>query len=79
MLFLIQARMPLAFLATLLAHIQSIMDQHPQVCFCHTAFQPLCPTPVALPEVAAAKAQDAALGLVELHPSGLSPAVQIPL
>ena len=36
----------------------------------------LCPKPVALPGVVVAKAQDPALGLVELHPIGLSPAIQ---
>ena len=53
-----------------------------KVNFIHMVFQPLCPNPVALPGVVAAKVQDSALGLLELHPISLSPAiqsVQIPL
>ena len=42
----------------------------------HTVFQPFCPKPVALPRVVVAKVQDLALGHVELHPTGLSPAIQ---
>jgi len=41
------------------------------------SLQPLCPTPVALPGVVVAKAQDPALGLVELHSIGLNPAVSL--
>ena len=52
-LFLMQTRMPLAFLATELAHGQPSIHQHPQVRFLYTVFQPLCPKAVILPEVAA--------------------------
>ena len=41
-----------------------------------TAFQPLCPKPVALSGVVEVKVKDLALGLIELHPTGLSPAIQ---
>ena len=74
--------MPLAFLATLLAHIQVAVNQHSQVLFCQAAFQPLFPEPVALHGVVVAQVQDLALGLVEPHTIGPSPLiqpVQIPL
>ena len=41
----------LGHLGTLLAHVQPSIDQHAQVHFFHTVFQPLCPKPVALPGV----------------------------
>jgi len=41
----------LGHLGTLLAHVQSSVNQHPQVRFLYTVFQPLCPKPVALPGV----------------------------
>ena len=78
MLFLIQARMPLAFLATWphCAHVQLSIDQYPQVCFLYTVLQSLCSKPVVLPGVVVAKVQDLPLGLVEPHPIGFSPAIQ---
>ena len=67
---------PLGHLGTLLAHVQSSLNQNPQVHFLYTVFQPLCPKPVALPGVIVAKVQDPAFGLVESHPIGFSPAIQ---
>ena len=72
----------LGHLGTLLAHVQLSVDQYSKVCCLYTVFQPLCPKPVALPGVVVAAVQDLALDLVELLPTGLSPAiqpVQIPL
>ncbi|KAK4832565.1 hypothetical protein QYF61_024065 [Mycteria americana] len=72
----------LGHLGTLLAHIQAVVNQHPQVLFCQAAFQPLFPKPVALHGVAVAQVQDPALGLVKPHTIDLSPSiqpVQIPL
>ncbi|KAK4821380.1 hypothetical protein QYF61_018918 [Mycteria americana] len=69
-------------LGTLPAHIQPAVNQHSQVLFHQTAFQPLFPKPVALHGVAVAQVQDLALGLVEPHTIGPSPLiqpVQIPL
>ena len=66
----------LGHLGTLLAHVQSSVNQHPQVHLLYTVFQPLCPKPVVLPEVVVAKVQDLAFGLVESHPIGFSPAIQ---
>ena len=66
----------LGHLGTLLAYVQLSDDQHPQVHFFYTVFQSLCFNPVALPEVVVAKVQDPTLGLVELHPTGLSPVIQ---
>jgi len=76
-LLLIQARMPLAFMAAwaLLAHVQLSINQCPQVCFLYTVLQQLCPKAVTLPGIAVAEVQDPALGLVEPHPIGLSPAI----
>ena len=80
-----QARMPLAFLATWARYwlmFSQASTNTPQVHFLYTVSQPLCPKPVALPGVIAAKVQDPAFGLVESHPIGFSPAiqpVQIPL
>ena len=66
----------LGHLGTLLAHAQFSVNQHPQVHFLYTVFQPLCSKPVALPGVIVAKVQDPAFGLVESHPIGFSPAIQ---
>ena len=66
----------LVHLGTLLAHVQSSVNQHPQVHFLYAVFHPLCPKPVVLPGVIAAKVQDPAFGLVESHPIGFSPAIQ---
>lgn len=66
----------LCHLGTLLAHVHLSIDQHPQVCSFHTVFQPHCPKPGVLPGAAATKTQDSALGIAELHPIGLSLAVQ---
>ncbi|KAK4817942.1 hypothetical protein QYF61_002786 [Mycteria americana] len=57
----------LGHLGTLLAHIQAVVNQHPQVLLCWAAFQPLFPKPVALHGVAVAQVQDLALGLVKPH------------
>ncbi|KAJ7413559.1 hypothetical protein WISP_89808 [Willisornis vidua] len=44
--------------------------------FCLATLQPLCPQPVVLQGVVAAKVQDPALGLVKHHPIGISPSLQ---
>ncbi|NXE84114.1 CO6A6 protein, partial [Cochlearius cochlearius] len=67
----------LGHLGTLLAHIQPAVNQYPQVFFCHGAFQPLFPKPVALHGVVVTKVQDPALGLVEPHTVGLPISTQI--
>ena len=78
-LFLIQARMLLAFLATW-AHcwlmFRWAVNQHPQVLSHQAAFQPLFPKPVALRGVVVTQVQDPALSLVEPHTAGLGPLVQ---
>ena len=66
----------LSHLGTLLAHVQLYIDQRSLVHFFYTVFQPLCSKPVELSGVVVAKVQDPALGLVELNPTGLSPAIQ---
>lgn len=56
---------------TFLAHIQLVVNQHPQILFLHAVFQPRCPEPTALPEAVVTKAQGPALGLgyaIELNP-----------
>ena len=52
----------LGHLGTLLAHVQMIVDYHPQVLFLHASLQPLCLKPVALPGVVMDKVQDHTLG-----------------
>ncbi|KAK4832367.1 hypothetical protein QYF61_021966 [Mycteria americana] len=72
----------LGHLATLLAHIQVAVNQHPQVLFHRPVFQPLFPKPVALHGVAVAQVQDLALSLVKPHivgPSLSIQPVQVPL
>ncbi|KAK4825953.1 LOW QUALITY PROTEIN: hypothetical protein QYF61_003471 [Mycteria americana] len=72
----------LGHLVTLLACIQSAVNQHPQVLFHQAAFQPLFPKPVALHGLVVVQVQDLALGLVEPHTIGLGPwiqPVQVPL
>ncbi|KAK4824816.1 hypothetical protein QYF61_019666 [Mycteria americana] len=66
----------LGHLGTLLAHIQSGIDQHPQVLFHWAAFQPLFPKPVALHGVVVTQVQDPALGLVKPHTIDLGPSIQ---
>ncbi|KAK4832950.1 hypothetical protein QYF61_026606 [Mycteria americana] len=66
----------LGHLGTLLAHIQLVVGQHPQVLIHQAAFQPLFPRTVALHGVAVAQVQDLALGLVEPHTIGLGPLIQ---
>ncbi|TRZ24887.1 hypothetical protein HGM15179_002236 [Zosterops borbonicus] len=76
--FLIQARMPLASLATW-AHCRlmfSCCHQNPQVPFCLGTVQPHHPQPITLQGVIVAKVQDSALGLMKLHPIGLCPSIQ---
>ncbi|RMC06527.1 hypothetical protein DUI87_15964 [Hirundo rustica rustica] len=77
--FLIQARMPLALLATW-AHcwlMVSCCHQHPQVPFCLGTVQPHRPQPATLEGVIVAKVQDSAVGLIKPHPTGLYPSVQL--
>ena len=66
----------LGHLGTPSAHVQPSANQHPQVCFLYTVFQPLCPKPVALPGVVVAEVQHLKLGLVGLHHICLSPVIQ---
>ncbi|RMC18375.1 hypothetical protein DUI87_04261 [Hirundo rustica rustica] len=76
--FLIQARMPLALLATW-AHCWLMFchwHQHPQVPFLLGTVQPHHPQPITLQGVIVAKVQDLALGLIKPHPIGLCPSVQ---
>ncbi|KAK4810277.1 hypothetical protein QYF61_015307 [Mycteria americana] len=66
----------LGHLGTPLAHIQAVVNQHPQVLFCLAAFQPLFPKPVALHGVVVTQVQDPTLGLVEPHTIDLGPSIQ---
>ncbi|RMB97102.1 hypothetical protein DUI87_26385 [Hirundo rustica rustica] len=77
--FLIQARMPLALLATW-AHcwlMFSCWHQNPQVPFLLGTVQPHLPQPITLQGVIVAKVQDSALGLIKLHLVRLCPSVQL--
>ncbi|TRZ13438.1 hypothetical protein HGM15179_013669 [Zosterops borbonicus] len=77
-LFLIQARMPLALLATR-AHswlMFSCCHQHPQVPFCLGTVQLHHPQPITLQGVIGAKVQDSALGFNKPHLIGLCPSIQ---
>lgn len=51
----------LGHLSTLLAHVQMAVNQHPQVFFCQTTFQPLYPKSIALHRGDMMEAQDSAL------------------
>ncbi|TRZ13217.1 hypothetical protein HGM15179_013891 [Zosterops borbonicus] len=78
-LFLIQTRMPLAFLATR-AHCWLMFiccHENPQVPFCLGTVQPHPPQPIALQGVVVAKMQDSALGLLKIHPIGLHASIQL--
>ena len=81
---LTHAGVPLAFSATW-AHCWltfSRLSANSPAAFTSRKLSRHCSKPVVLPGVAVAKMQDPALGLVELHPVGLSPViqpVQIPL
>ncbi|RMC19438.1 hypothetical protein DUI87_04049 [Hirundo rustica rustica] len=77
--FLIQARMPLALLATW-AHcwlMFSCCHQCPQVPFLLGTVQPHRPQPVTLQGVMVAKVQDSALGFIKLHLVRLCPSIQL--
>jgi len=50
-------------------------NQHHQIFFFHSAFQPLYFKPVALHAVSVTQVQNMTLGLVEFHPIGLSPLI----
>ena len=72
----------LGYESTLLAHIESFINWHPQILFLRAALKPLSAQPVALLGIALTQVQDLALGLVELHEVGMgSPLkpVQVPL
>jgi len=78
-LFLIQVRMPLAFLGhlgTLLAHVQSAVNQHPKILFHLAASQPLLPKPVTLHGVVVTEVQDTPFSLVETPTTGLGASIQ---
>ena len=66
----------LGHLGTLLAHVQTAVDHHPQVLFHQAAFQPLFLKPIPLHGVVVTEVQDPALGLVEPHAIGLGPLIQ---
>ncbi|RMB94723.1 hypothetical protein DUI87_28836 [Hirundo rustica rustica] len=77
--FLIQARMPLALLATW-AHCWLMFchwHPYPQVPFLLGTVQPHLPQPITLQGVAVAKVQDSALGLTKLQLVGLCPPIQL--
>ncbi|RMC03242.1 hypothetical protein DUI87_20436 [Hirundo rustica rustica] len=77
--FLIQARMPLAFLATW-AHcwlLFSCCHQCPQVPFLLGTVQPHRPQPITLHGIFVAKVQDSALGFIKLHLVRLYPSIQV--
>ncbi|RMC14211.1 hypothetical protein DUI87_09302 [Hirundo rustica rustica] len=77
--FLIQAKMPLAFLATR-AHcwlMFSCCHQYPLVPFLLGTVQPHRPQPITLQGVIVAKVQDSALGLIKLHLVRLCPSIQL--
>ncbi|RMB92479.1 hypothetical protein DUI87_31121 [Hirundo rustica rustica] len=77
--FLIQARMPLALLATW-AHCWLMFchwHPYPQVPFLLGTVQPHLPQPITLRGVAEAKVQDSALGLTQLQLVGLCPPIQV--
>ncbi|RMC17164.1 hypothetical protein DUI87_05741 [Hirundo rustica rustica] len=76
--FLIQARMPLALLATW-AHCWLMFNcchQYPQVPFLLGTVQPHHSQPIMLQGLIVAKVQDSAPGLIKLHPIGLHPSIQ---
>ncbi|RMB92363.1 hypothetical protein DUI87_31238 [Hirundo rustica rustica] len=76
--FLMQARMPLALLATW-AHCRLMFchwHQHPQVPFLLGTVQPHLPQPITLQGVTVAKVQHSALGLAELQLVRLCPSIQ---
>jgi len=72
----------LGHLSTLLADVQSAINQHSHVPFHPAAFQPLFLKPVQLHGVVVTKVQDLVLGLVETHTTdlgSLTQTVQTPL
>ncbi|TRZ25363.1 hypothetical protein HGM15179_001681 [Zosterops borbonicus] len=77
-LFLMQARVPLAFLATW-THcwlMFSCCHQSPQVPFLLATVQPHHPQPITLKAVIGAKVQDSILGLTKLQLVRLCPSIQ---
>ncbi|RMC09935.1 hypothetical protein DUI87_12722 [Hirundo rustica rustica] len=76
--FLMQARMPLALLATW-AHCSlmfSCCHQYPQVPFLLGTVQPHHPQPIKVQGRIVAKMQDSAIRLIKHHPIGLCPSIQ---
>ena len=57
----------LGFRHTLPAHVELLINQHPQVLLLRAALNPFSAQPVFVLGIALAQMQDLALGLVELH------------
>jgi len=56
---------------TLLAHVESVINQHPQILLFRTALKPFSIQLVCVLGIAAIQMQGLALGLVELHEVGM--------
>ena len=65
----------LGHLGTPLAHVQPVVDQHPQVLFCWAAFQTLFPKPTPVLGVVMTQGQDPTLTILECHVIELSPSI----
>ena len=67
---------------TLLAHVESFINQHPQILLLRAAPKPFSVQPVSVLGVTLTQVQDLALGLVELNEVGRDPhlkPVQVPV
>ncbi|PKU43516.1 hypothetical protein llap_6172 [Limosa lapponica baueri] len=72
----------LGFECTLPAHVELLINQHPQVLFLRPALNPFSAQPVFVLGIAATHVQDLALDLVELHEVCTGPSfkpVRVPL
>ena len=58
------------------SHVQSSINQYPQILFPRAACQPLCPKPVVSHGIVVIKVQDLALGPIETHTINLGPSIQ---
>jgi len=60
------------------AHVEFLVNQHPQILLVRAALKPFSTQPVFMLGIAPTQVQEVALGLVELHKVGKAQACTVP-
>ena len=63
----------LSFKCTLLAHVESFINQHPKILLLRATFKPFTAHSLSVLEIVLTQIQDLARDLVELHEVGMGP------